>query len=801
MISNKVENINVHLRIRPLLDHEKRNEVENKVENEIENRVINGVNNVNEIELGINNEIGNEIGVKNENEVENENMYKVHENTIEFKKPYHFDESFSNTMEKNKNEQIQNNEEVNHVKFTFDSIFDENSTQEEVYKKSVAPMIPDIMDGYNCTVFVYGNTGCLDPYTSVQYFENDKIQYKQAKDVKEGDQLVGDDFTVRNVLKLFQGTSDLYKVIQNFNDFYIVNDQHVLTLFDIDTNSVVDIHIKDYLQLSSFEKQRFRGLIHRRMQRCAISQLKTIPSKNSQSKNENKEEQKKHYFVHKQYTHIQVVPFSNGEYVGWMTDGNHRFLLEDGTVTHNSGKTYTMSGYNTHNIDKEEIQKFNNTIDEKDGINKKDGINEKDGIIPRVAFDIFKHIEENKETHSFEVDVSFIEIYMERIRDLLNPKLNNLKLREDEKSTYIENCTICTVKNYFALHNLIKKGEKYRVTATTKLNLHSSRSHSILILNVKSVDNITNIKKSSKLFLVDLAGSEHVDKSGAEGLTLKQAQHINKSLSTLSLVIHSLTTHANYIPYRNSKLTRLLTDSLGGNSKTSLILTCSASPNSLYETYSTLKFGQRTKLIKNKPTANTELSIQAYKKIIKELQSKIEDLTKEVDFWKCKKKGESNDLDNDRLDINEIKKDDFDEINKDEKLKLENMGLENAEILKINNILSEKKRSSIQSNKTKESKIQNQTPKKSKECIVNEGNEINNEENEVNQKNEINNEDETEKEELNIKEENSELNDKVKNVGLSNNEEEFLDRYIIFRTGNCIIFNNDDMFIFEKLSQ
>jgi len=124
------------------------------------------------------------------------------------------------------------------------------------------------------------------------------------------------------------------------------------------------------------------------------------------------------------------------------------------------------------------------------------------------------------------------------------------------------------------------------------------------------------VKKNSTLVLVDLAGSEKVSKTGATGLTLLQAQHTNKSLATLGLVIKSLTENYSHIPYRDSKLTRLLTDSLGGNSKTCLIITCSLDAYNFEETISTLRFGMRVKTIKNKPKINAEITIEEYKKLL-----------------------------------------------------------------------------------------------------------------------------------------------------------------------------------------
>ena len=143
------------------------------------------------------------------------------------------------------------------------------------------------------------------------------------------------------------------------------------------------------------------------------------------------------------------------------------------------------------------------------------------------------------------------------------------------------------------------------------MNAQSSRSHSCFIVTIEQRNSQDYSQKTGKLYLVDLAGSEKLGKTGAVGQTKEEAKTINKSLSTLGLVINHLTDGVStHIPYRDSKLTRVLQESLGGNAKTSLIITCSPAKFNLEETISTLKFGARAKNIKNKAKVNRELSIQ-----------------------------------------------------------------------------------------------------------------------------------------------------------------------------------------------
>jgi len=268
------------------------------------------------------------------------------------------------------------------------------------------------------------------------------------------------------------------------------------------------------------------------------------------------------------------------------------------------------------------------------GLPSKDG----EGVVPRLMNDLFEHMEQNKSTHLYNVTCSAIEIYMEKIQDLLKAKNQNLKLREVVKKhkrsgktlksfVYVENCSIFKIKEYKDMKRLIRKADAQRTTAATAMNPNSSRSHSVFILNVEQTDLSSQTRKNSKVFLVDLAGSEQVSRSKVQGMELKQATYVNKSLTTLALVIRSLTSkEKGHVPYRNSKLTRLLTDALGGNSRTALILTCSPSEDNLRETVSTLNFGKRAKHMENSAKMNQDLSLKAYRKLVATLQREVKAL-------------------------------------------------------------------------------------------------------------------------------------------------------------------------------
>eukprot|EP00644_Phytophthora_capsici_P010629 jgi/Phyca11/8778/fgenesh1_pm.PHYCAscaffold_30_\ len=249
-----------------------------------------------------------------------------------------------------------------------------------------------------------------------------------------------------------------------------------------------------------------------------------------------------------------------------------------------------------------------------------------EGIIPRVMADIFDGIENMQADLEFIARVSYVEIYMEKIRDLLKPSSTNLNVRESrERGVWIAGATEVCCASAEEMQSVMRLGGANRVISSTRMNNESSRSHSVFIITIEQRNTVTGSMKSGKLFLVDLAGSEKVGKTHAKGQTLKEAQHINKSLSALGSVMNALTSgHAStHIPYRDSKLTRLLQDSLGGNSETTLLVCASSSSYNSEETISTLRFGTRAKNIKNKPKVNEERTVAEYKILVAEKDKRI----------------------------------------------------------------------------------------------------------------------------------------------------------------------------------
>ena len=295
-------------------------------------------------------------------------------------------------------------------------------------------------------------------------------------------------------------------------------------------------------------------------------------------------------------TQQDIYDFGVKGIIDSVLDGYNGTVLAYGQTS--SGKTYTMQG----EMDEERTQ----------------------GIIPRMINHVFKHIYKNEGT-DFMIKVSMIEIYQEKIRDLFDVSKVNLNIREDTiKGIYVDGAS----ERYVGCPNdvlaLLEMGSANRAQAATNMNEHSSRSHSIFILTINQTNKAEGVSKVGKLYLVDLAGSEKISKTGATGHTLEEAKIINKSLTTLGRVINNLTDgKSTHIPYRESKLTRVLQESLGGNSKTCLIITCSPSIFNESESLSTLRFGERAKKIKNKPKINKEVTVAELQKLVTQLKEKL----------------------------------------------------------------------------------------------------------------------------------------------------------------------------------
>ncbi|XP_034476014.1 kinesin-like protein KIF13A isoform X4 [Drosophila innubila] len=266
------------------------------------------------------------------------------------------------------------------------------------------------------------------------------------------------------------------------------------------------------------------------------------------------------------------------------------------------------------------------------------GSQENKGIIPRLCDKLFLAIA-NKSTPElmYKVEVSYMEIYNEKVHDLLDPKPNkqSLKVREHNVlGPYVDGLSQLAVSAYEDIDNLMTEGNKSRTVAATNMNAESSRSHAVfsVVLTQILTDQATGVsgEKVSRMSLVDLAGSERAVKTGAVGDRLKEGSNINKSLTTLGLVISKLADQSNgkkgandkFVPYRDSVLTWLLKDNLGGNSKTVMVATISPSADNFEETLSTLRYADRAKRIVNHAVVNEDPNAR----IIRELRHEVETL-------------------------------------------------------------------------------------------------------------------------------------------------------------------------------
>uniref|UniRef100_A0A4W6CKZ0 Kinesin family member 13B n=1 Tax=Lates calcarifer TaxID=8187 RepID=A0A4W6CKZ0_LATCA len=246
---------------------------------------------------------------------------------------------------------------------------------------------------------------------------------------------------------------------------------------------------------------------------------------------------------------------------------------------------------------------------------------------------------EAREGESFTVEVSYMEIYNEKVRDLLDPKGSRQALRVREHKVlgpYVDGLSRLAVASYKDIESLMSEGNKSRTVAATNMNEESSRSHAvfniILTHTLMDLQSGTSGEKVSKLSLVDLAGSERAAKTGAAGERLKEGSNINKSLSTLGLVISALADHgagknkSKFVPYRDSVLTWLLKDSLGGNSRTAMVATISPAADNYDETLSTLRYADRAKSIVNHAVVNEDPNAR----IIRELREEVEKLREQL---------------------------------------------------------------------------------------------------------------------------------------------------------------------------
>ena len=288
-----------------------------------------------------------------------------------------------------------------------------------------------------------------------------------------------------------------------------------------------------------------------------------------------------------------------------------------------SGKTYTMMGESNSGIHVQSADSLSETLLSQAPSS---------GIIPRICHALFQNIRQCGEIQ-YQVEMSYMEIYAEQIRDLLIPSgviaQKPIRIREHPKTgPFVENLTRVQVYNYEMIEEFMVSGSKQRITASTNLNDRSSRAHSMFTLHIKQCKLDPNASRNvnsliqNKLCLVDLAGSERVHASGVSGIHLQEASNINTSLTALGRVISILAKNKeSFVPFRDSSLTWMLKDTLCGNSKTVMIATLSPSHLHYEETLSTLQYAYRTKQIVNRVSVNTVRDKMMISKLAKELET------------------------------------------------------------------------------------------------------------------------------------------------------------------------------------
>ncbi|CAI0396392.1 unnamed protein product [Linum tenue] len=247
------------------------------------------------------------------------------------------------------------------------------------------------------------------------------------------------------------------------------------------------------------------------------------------------------------------------------------------------------------------------------------------GLTLRATAEIFNILKRDSKKFSFSLKAYMVELYQDTLVDLLLPKNAKplkLDIKKDSKGMVsVENATVKSISTFEDLKNIIQRGSERRHTSGTQMNEESSRSHLILSVVIESTNLQTQSVARGKISFVDLAGSERIKKSGSTGNQLKEAQSINKSLSALGDVISALSTGGQHIPYRNHKLTMLMSDSLGGNAKTLMFVNVSPAGSNLDETYNSLTYASRVRAIVNDPSKNVS-------------SKEIARLKKQIAHWK-----------------------------------------------------------------------------------------------------------------------------------------------------------------------
>lgn len=425
---------------------------------------------------------------------------------------------------------------------------------------------------------------------------------------------------------------------------------------------------------------RIRPLVPREKADACVECLRTV---NGQQVILGKDKAFTYDYVFSQLSpQVEVYETAVQSLLGALFNGYNATVLAYGQT--GSGKTYSMgSGYQslcsaTSNLTPD--TNLNGAIISSDFDNV--------GVIPRVLNDLFTRIEEEQRANKdakFSVKVSFVEVYNEEIKDLFNPGCTSsgstsgepLNIREENNTIRVVNLSEITVTNAITTIQLLEKGSAVRVVGGTAMNDQSSRSHAIFTITLEQERGENELIKS-KFHLVDLAGSERQSKTKAEGIRLREGININLGLLALGNVISILgednpSNKVKHVPYRESKLTRLLQDSLGGNSHTLMIACVSPADSNMEETLNTLRYADRARKIKNKPIVNIDpqaAELSNLRQQVQELKAQIIQLNGGKTFVSSSSSISlaSSDSTASSAELNQLK-------DENDKLKIENMKL------------------------------------------------------------------------------------------------------------------------------
>jgi len=596
--------------------------------------------------------------------------------------------------------------------FNYDYVYDVDSTQEQIYNDIGKQIIDIAYKGYNACVFAYGQTGCFAKGTDI--LMNDRTR-AAVENIKIGDKVCGDDSTPRTVLKLFEGVQSMYTIVPN-NKYlreYTVNEDHILVLRNLYCNTINEISVgvllymlqyypdilkyfealitevefpeqltsvdpyiagqqynprdpvpDEYLNNSLAIRRKFlRGVDMTNIDEKSISpsfisllhSVGIISPEEMTSKSLTESLDASDFPNYVGYK-FDIRPEGYGQYYGFMLDGNHRFIGAGYNVLRNSGKSHTMTGNEAS-----------------------------PGLIPRICQALFAAQSNHNglpkgNCHiTYKTEFSYLEIYSEKVRDLMRKDVHTLDVREHpEYGPYVDGLSQILVEDDATILHLIDQGNKQRAIASTAMNSQSSRSHAILTLYFTQIIDDPIIGKSkeivSRINLVDLAGSERVKASGVTGTNFNEMININLSLTTLGIIIAKLVEKSNpgtslssttssisnkkiskplkitprssprvtphtsppssprnnktaiHIPFRDSKLTHILKESLGGNSKTYMIATISPVASNFFDSMSTLRYADNAKQIINTVRVNEDTN----DKIIRVLKNEIAHLKEQL---------------------------------------------------------------------------------------------------------------------------------------------------------------------------